>query len=124
MPGVVGKVRNPWAVIGLSIITLGIYGLYWQYVMFKDMKDYSGVGIGGGLGLVLAIFIGIVNVFLMPAELGNIYSSMGQEKPVKGTTGFWVLIPLAGFIIWIIKVQGAANRLWEGAGAAPAAAAA
>jgi hypothetical protein len=56
----------------------------------------------------------------MPAELGNIYSSTGQEKPVQGTTGFWVLIPLAGFIIWVIKIQGAANRLWEGAAAAPA----
>jgi len=28
--GPTGKIRNPWAVIGLSIITLGIYALYWQ----------------------------------------------------------------------------------------------
>ena len=111
--GPVGKVRNPWAVIGLSIITLGIYGLYWQYATFKEMKDSSGQGIGGGIGLLLAIFIGIVNVFIMPSEVANLYKARGQEPPVSALTGLWVLIPLVGFIIWIIKVQGKLNEYWE-----------
>jgi hypothetical protein len=115
MAGAVGKVRNPWAVIGLSIITLGIYGLYWQYATFRDMKAYSGQGIGGGLGLLFAFLIGVVNVFLMPAEVGDLYAAAGQEKPVRGPTGFWVLIPIVGGFIWIIKTQGALNRFWEGA---------
>ena len=55
--GTLGKIRNPWAVIGLSIITLGIYALYWQYATFKELKDYSGNGIGGGLGLLFAILL-------------------------------------------------------------------
>jgi Domain of unknown function (DUF4234) len=120
MAGAVGKVRNPWVVIILSIITIGIYGLYWQYASFKEMKDYSGVGIGGPIGLVIAILIGIVNAFLLPAEAGAIYATAGQEKPVRGVTGFWVLIPLVGYFIWVIKVQGALNRLWEGAAPAVA----
>jgi hypothetical protein len=33
---VVGKVRSPWLVIIFSIITLGIYALYWQYASFKE----------------------------------------------------------------------------------------
>jgi hypothetical protein len=37
------------------------------------------------------------------------------EKPVSGVTGFWNLIPLVGFIIWVVKVQGALNRRWESA---------
>jgi hypothetical protein len=32
---------------------------------------------------------------------------------VSGATGFWNLIPLIGFIIWTVKVQGALNRAWE-----------
>ena len=91
--GPVGKVRNPWGVIGLSIITLGIYALYWQYAVFKEMKGYSSEGIGGGLGLLFAILLGIVNVFLMPAEVGNLYAGEGQEKPVHGPTGLWVSHP-------------------------------
>jgi hypothetical protein len=113
----VGKLRNPWFVIVISIITLGIYALYWQYQVFKDNKAYSGEGIGGPIGLVIAILIGIVNVFLLPSEVGNLYAREGQEKPVRGVTGFWTLIPIAGFIIWVLKVQGALNRLWEAHGA-------
>ena len=108
-----GKVRSPWAIIGLSIITLGIYGLYWQYATFKEMKDYSREGIGGGLGLLLAIIIGIVNIFLMASEVGNLYAAKGQEKPVSGKTGFWVLIPILGGLIWLFKVQGSLNRFWD-----------
>jgi hypothetical protein len=111
--GPAGKVRNPWGVIGLSIITLGIYFLYWTYVTFQEMKDHSREGIGGPIGLVIAIFVGFVNVFLIPHEVGNIYAKSGQPKPVSAVTGFWNLIPLVGWIIWVIKVQGALNARWE-----------
>src|SRR5690349_6289557 len=108
-----GKVREPVAVIVFSIITLGIYFLVWTYKIFKENKEFSGDGVGGVIGLVIGIVIGIVNWFLIPSEIGNIYARMGREKPVRGVTGFWNLIPLIGFIIWVVKVQGAMNRLYE-----------
>src|SRR5689334_9338600 len=111
--GPVGKVRNPWAVIGLSIITLGIYFLYWTYQVFREMKERTGNGVGPVIGLVIALVIGVVNLFLIPSEVGNMYAQNGQAKPVSGITGLWNLIPLVGGIIWIIKVQGALNRQWE-----------
>jgi hypothetical protein len=100
-------------VIGLSLITLGIYFLYWTYVTFQEMKDHSHEGIGGPIGLIIGIFAGFVNVFLIPVEVGNIYAKAGQPKPVSGVTGFWTLIPIIGFIVWVIKVQGALNSRWE-----------
>jgi len=108
-----GDVRSPVFVIVMWFITLGIYGLYWQYKVFKELKEHTGEGIGGGIGLILAIFLGIVNVFLLPSEVGNMYARAGLEKPVRGVTGFWVLIPIIGFIIWVVKVQGAMNRVWD-----------
>jgi Domain of unknown function (DUF4234) len=108
-----GKVREPVAVIIFSIITLGIYFLVWTYKIFQENKDYSGEGVGGVIGLVIGFFVGIVNWFLIPSEVGNIYAKAGREKPVSGVTGFWNLIPLVGFIIWVVKVQGAMNRLYE-----------
>ncbi len=114
------KLRNPWAVIGLTIITLGIYGLYWQYVNFRDLKSQTGNGVGGGIGLLLAIIIGIVNIFLLPAEVGNAFTMDGQQPPVSGLTGFWVLIPIVGSFIWIIKVQNALNQYWTAHGVTPA----
>jgi hypothetical protein len=100
-------------VILLSIVTLGIYGLYWQYASFQEMKDYSNEGIGGIVGLILALCIGIVNWFLLPAEVGNLYARAGRTKPVSGVWGFWLLLPIIGAIIWIFKVQGALNDYWE-----------
>lgn len=108
-----GKVRHPAAVIIFSIITLGIYFIVWNYLIFKENKDYSGEGVGGVIGLVIALVIGVVNLFLIPSEIGNIYEKAGSEKPVRGVTGFWNLIPIVGFIIWVVKVQGAMNRLYE-----------
>jgi hypothetical protein len=116
--GPVGKVRSPIAVILLSIITLGIYGLYWQYAIFKEMKDYSGNGIGGVLALVFAIFLGALpNLFLWPMEVGNLYQGESQPAPVTAVTGFWILLPIVGGFIWLFKTQGALNRFWEAHGA-------
>jgi len=112
-----GTVRSPAFVIIITIITFGIYGLYWQYQVFKDLKHHTHDGIGGGVALIIAIFVGIVNWFLLPSEIGNMYEKAGMEKPVRGVTGFWNLIPLVGFIIWVVKVQGAMNRRWESTGA-------
>jgi hypothetical protein len=108
-----GKVREPIAVAVFSIITLGIYFVVWSYKVFKENQDFSGQGVGGVIGLILALLLGIVNWFLLPSEIGNIYDRMGREKPVRGVTGFWNLIPIVGFFIWIFKVQGAMNRIYE-----------
>jgi hypothetical protein len=111
--GPAGEVRSPVAVILLWIFTCGIYSLYYWYKTFQELKDHANEGIGGGLGLVLGIFLGIINVFLLPSEVGKVYERAGLEKPVSGITGLWVLLPLIGFIIWVVKVQGALNRRWE-----------
>ena len=34
-----GKIRNPLGVIGLSIITLGIYGIFWYYYANKELAE-------------------------------------------------------------------------------------
>jgi hypothetical protein len=56
---------------------------------------------------------------LIPSEVGNIFAKAGQAKPVSGVTGFWTFIPLVGWVIWIVKVQGALDRRWQTAGATP-----
>ncbi len=113
----VGKVRSPLAVILFGIITIGIYSLYWYYRSFKELKQFTGQGVGGGLGLLLTFLLGIITIFLLPAEVGNMYAGEGKDKPVSGKTGFWVFLPIVGGIVWIVKVQGAMNRNWQAHGA-------
>jgi hypothetical protein len=112
-----GKPRGWVVVFLLTLVTLGIYGLVWQYKTFQEMQDYSGEGIGGVVGLILAIFLAFVNWFLMPAEVGNLYAAEGQEKPVSGITGLWNLLPIVGWFIWLAKTQNALSAFWEAHGA-------
>jgi hypothetical protein len=111
------KIRNPVGVLLLSIITLGIYALVYYYKTFQEMKDYSGEGIGGGLGLVLALFCSIVVAFLFPHEVGKQYEREGQPAPVSAATGLWILLPLIGGIVLLFKAQGALNDFWKAHGA-------
>jgi hypothetical protein len=115
--GPLGTLRSSLSVILLSLVTLGIYGLYWQYKTFEEMKVHAGVGIGGVVGLILAIFLGFLNPFIMSNEVGNMYETAGEERPVSAITGLWILLPLVGAIIWLVKTQGALNRYWEAGGA-------
>jgi len=112
MPGPIGKVRSPLAVLLLSIVTLGIYGLYWYYKTFQEMKDYNGDGLGGVVGLILSFFCGIITVFVLPSEVGHLYSRDGQPEPISAMTGLWVLLPFIGGLIWLWKVQGRLNDFW------------
>lgn len=40
-PGTPAKVRNPWAVAGLFLITLLMYGLYWIYSVNRELRDFG-----------------------------------------------------------------------------------
>ena len=112
-----GKIRS-WGVVAiLSIITCFIYYYVWNYKVFEENKQHSGDGVGGVVGVILAIFIGVVNIFLLPTEIKNIYEKAGQQSPVRWTVGLWNLIPLVGWLIWLYKVQTAINERWEEMGA-------
>jgi hypothetical protein len=112
-PGPVGEPRGILFVIVLSIVTLGIYHLYWYYKSFEEMKRHTGNGIGGILGLLIAIIFNPINWFVMPSEIGNMYRGDGREASMSGWTGLWILLPLIGWFVWTIKTQGALNRYWE-----------
>jgi len=99
-------------VILLTIITLGIYGLYWTYVTYEELKRHNGKGLGGLVGLIIGIFIGIVNLFVLPSEIKAMYTDDGRASPVEPIIGLWFLLPLVGIIIWFVKVQGALNDYW------------
>ena len=119
--GPVGKVRSTWAVIGLSIITLGIYSLYYYFATHEEMKRHSGEGVGGALGLIIAIFtLGLVTPFLLPNEVGNLYARQGRPRPVTASTGLWMLLGsfiVVGPLVWLIKTNGALNAYWRSVGA-------
>jgi hypothetical protein len=118
--GPLGKVRGTGMVIGLTIITLGIYSLVYYYSTHEEMKRHSGDGLGGVLALVLAFFVGIVSPFLLSKEVGDLYERQGRPAPVTALTGLWVfpgILILIGPIVWLVKTNGALNAYWRALGA-------
>jgi hypothetical protein len=110
----------------MFIITLGFYGWYWVYKTEEEMKQHTGEGLGGVLGLVIWILLSPVMAFVIPSEVGRMHTRAGEQPPVTGWTGLW-LFPFGVFIVpaivWFVKAQEALNRYWEGQAPAVAAAA-
>ena len=117
--GPLGQQRGIGFAILIAIVTLGIYTLYWVFKTEDEVKEHSGIGVGGVLGLVIYIVVSPVTWFLIPSDVGKMYKADGREAPFTGWTGLWLLLPIVGAFVWFIKVQGALNRYWESK-AAPA----
>ncbi|MGA8257228.1 MAG: DUF4234 domain-containing protein [Nocardioides sp.] len=119
-PGQIGTVRGTGVCILLSIVTFGIYSLVWYYKTHEEMKRHSGTGLGGGVALLLALFVGIAMPYVTSSEVGGLYKRSGKEAPVSGTTGLWYfpgVFILVGPIVWFVKTNGALNNYWKSLGA-------
>ncbi|MBC7595742.1 MAG: DUF4234 domain-containing protein [Kineosporiaceae bacterium] len=118
--GPLGKVRGTGVCILLAFVTLGIYPIVWYFQTHTEMKRHSNNGIGGGVALLLSIFIGIVMPYLTSSEVGNLYRNKGMNTPVSGATGLWYfpgMFIVVGPLVWFIKTNGALNGYWRSQGA-------
>lgn len=113
--GLPGQERGVALGIFFYIITFGLYGLYWTYMTFDEMKRHTKRGLGGGLGLLIGfVTLGIATHFIVPDEFKKMWESDGREdSPVSAVTGFWMFLPILGNFIWFGKVQGSLNTYWQ-----------
>lgn len=99
--GIQGKMRGPWVVWLLSIITLGIYFLVWYYKINNEARQYDPrIDVEPGVS-VLAIFPGswiIVPPFISFYNTGK---RIGQEQRAAGlpvTCNAWIGLILYVFV--------------------------
>ena len=119
--GPLGQPRGIGFGILLYIVTLNFYSWYWVYKTQEEMKQHTGDGLGGVLGLVVWILVSSISAFVIPSEVGKMYKKDGQQPPMTGWTGLWLVpgaILIIPAIVWFVKIQGALNRYWEGKAAA------
>lgn len=115
------KVRNPWAVALLPIITLGIYHLVWWYKINKELKAYGeakGYDLGQNpVNSLLALFPG--GIIIVPA----LVSYWRGTKRVQGASKIAGREPVSGWISLILYLllspgfwaylQVSLNNIWE-----------
>ena len=115
------KVRSPWAVALLPIITLGIYHLVWWYKINKELKAY-GEAKGYDLGQnptnsLLALFPG--GLIIIPALI----TYWRGTKRVQGASKVAGREPVNGWIALLLYLllspgmwaylQVSLNHIWE-----------
>ena len=119
------KIRNPWGVLGLGIITLGIYLIFWWYYVNREMRDLgrdrgvSGLGENPGLSTVAYALGGFL---LAVPTIWTIVTTTQRVQRSQRVVG--VRDPLNGWIaalIWIftlglggpVYLQYNLNQVWE-----------
>lgn len=116
----VGKVRSPWGVWGLSLITLGIYTLYWWYTINCEVREYDErIDVQPGLS-VLAFFIpfgGLVTLVRTGGRIGQAQRFGGLHDRCSGGLGILFAILLSTHLVYY---QSQLNKLWAVHGNQPA----
>jgi Domain of unknown function (DUF4234) len=120
--------RHPLGVLGLTLITLGIYGLYWFYKANEEIQRYTGDETISPTRSLLAVvpgFLLIVPPFIAYYNTANHVLEM-EERLSIGSQISPALVVILGIVVWIgmaAYVQEHLNRVWDAASrGAPAAA--
>jgi hypothetical protein len=112
-----GTVRSPIAVILLSMVTCGIYGIYWFFKFTEEVN--GGLGekrISAGLYFFLSIIcfpLYFVWMYKLDQAIFEIRSRYGM--PAKKNFVLWLVLMLLGVgsIVFMYQVQDQMNEVWE-----------
>lgn len=120
------KLRNPFGVFGLGLITLGIYLIFWWYYVNREMRDY-GKAKGYDLGenptnSALALFPG--GLIIVPALISlwrgtkrvQATQRVADEEPLNGWIAL-VIYLVIGFV-FAPYLQSELNKVWRKVGTA------
>src|ERR1700710_940888 len=104
------KIRNPWGVVGLTIITIGIYHLVWWYKINKEMKAF-GEARGYDLGRNPTNSVLALITYWRGTKRVQGTAALAGREPVNG----WIVLILYLFIGIAMPayLQVSLNGVWE-----------
>jgi hypothetical protein len=114
------KIRNPFGVFVLAIVTLGIYYLVWYYKVNRELRDASGIDVSPGVALLAITFGWFIIVPPFVSWYRTFQRIQQAQQQAKLTTE---VNPVLGFILYIIALyflpfellyaQDELNKLWR-----------
>jgi hypothetical protein len=120
------KIRNPWAVLGLTLVTVGIYSLFWWYFINREMRDLGRARAEGGFGerpeLSALAFSGLSAFTLWISLVWTVVTTSRRVRRSQAVTGhdgrlngwisgaLWIgTLSLGG----IVYTQSELNKAWR-----------
>jgi hypothetical protein len=121
-PGAVAKIRNPILVVVFTIITLGIYQIFWWYFTNRELADYGRARGTKGLGdnptmSTLALFPGALIIVPAIWTIVTTFQRIQAAQRLKGQTPIngWLGLVIALVIspVLIGYMQSGLNSAWK-----------
>jgi hypothetical protein len=112
-----GKTRNPWGVWLLSIVTLGIYGLWWYWKVNDEVRRYDPrIEVDPTVALLALLFgwIIIVPPFVSIYRTGQRISMAQEASQATERASGWIGLLLA--FLWSFYLpyyQTQINKVWD-----------
>jgi Domain of unknown function (DUF4234) len=123
--GSTAKIRHPLGVLALSLITLGIYSIFWWYFINREMADYGQANGVPELGdnpivSVLAVTIGVLVIIPPFVSLWRTLRRIETaQNRALGSNNIGVIllfvlifIPLVNLVVHPV-MQSNLNQVWE-----------
>jgi hypothetical protein len=100
----VGKIRNPLGVVGLTIITFGVYFFIWYYKVNKEMAEMGKARGTDELGTspatsLMAVLFGWILLFIPP--LVSEYKTCDRLNKAERSVGLEGMEAGLLFLLWI-----------------------
>lgn len=124
------KIRSPVWVAVLTLITLGIYGIFWWYFIHRELRDYGRAKGTEELGTspamsTLAVSLGAL--IIVPAIIGLVRGfkrvqtaqRMNGIDPINGWIGLILIIII--YPAFYGYMQSGLNPVWQKQAGTPAA---
>jgi hypothetical protein len=119
------KVRDPLTVAVLSVLTLGVYSLFWWYAINREMRDLGHARAAGGLGerpemsalafsglSVFTVYVALVwTIVTTTRRVRRSQRLTGQPASLNGwiSAGLWIFTLGIGGVIY---TQHELNKVW------------
>ncbi|MDR3278234.1 MAG: DUF4234 domain-containing protein [Oscillospiraceae bacterium] len=111
------NIRGPVSVILLSIVTCGIYYLYWAWVTNKQINELLGAeAVGGGL-MVLSFFCWPVSWYVWYKwDKSLLEITEGTRARYSSNFILWVILSVLGglgTLVMSFQIQDTLNSIYE-----------
>lgn len=109
-----GKVRSPWAVWSLCVITLGVYYLVWYVRLNKEIADAAGVDVNvGTTRLWLSQCVPIANWVSLARTARRLRTALELAAAETSVSGGRTVLASLWFASHTRYLQRCANELWQ-----------